>query len=57
MSEPKSPADEKEKSPIQGVPRGHPQQQQGHIPNQEQVGVVDRYQRQPANDTTDVFHP
>lgn len=57
MSDQNSPEEEKNKSQLQGLRRGHPQQQQGHVPNQEQVGVVDHHRRKPANDADDINNP
>ncbi|QDD64796.1 hypothetical protein EJD96_11790 [Herbaspirillum seropedicae] len=42
--------DQKNESQERAQPRGHPQQHQGHIPNQEQVGGANEHVRQPAND-------
>ena len=46
MSDTNPPLDKAEKNKNLQPLRGHPQQQQGHIPNQEQAGATDHRQRQ-----------
>ncbi|MDR6740981.1 hypothetical protein J2X56_003005 [Herbaspirillum sp. 1173] len=51
MSDTKSPVDQKNENQEHVPTRGHPQQHQGHRPNQEQVGSEEWRGRQTANDT------
>lgn len=49
MSDTNPPLDKTKKNQNLEPVRGHPQQQQGHVPNQEQAGAGDHRQRQPAD--------
>ncbi|MDR6397280.1 hypothetical protein ACTOWA_04875 [Herbaspirillum seropedicae] len=49
MSDTNPPLDKNDKKQNREPVRGHPQQQQGYIPNQEQAGAADHRQRQQDN--------
>lgn len=49
MSDTNPPLDKANKNQNPESVRGHPQQQQGHVPNQEQAGAGDHRHRQPAD--------
>lgn len=49
MSDTNPPPDKTDKNQNLEPVRGHPQQQQGYVPNQEQAGAGDHRPRQPAN--------
>lgn len=53
MSDTNSPLDKTDKTKNLEPVRGHPQQQQGHVPNQEQVGAGDHRHRQPADNAAE----
>ncbi|MDR6395328.1 hypothetical protein ACTOWA_07045 [Herbaspirillum seropedicae] len=50
MSDAKPPVDQKNENQEHVPTSGHPQQHQGHRPNQEKVGGGEERGRQPAND-------
>ncbi|MET3434629.1 hypothetical protein ABIC71_004139 [Herbaspirillum seropedicae] len=50
MSDTKLPMNQRNEDRENLSPRGHPQQHQGHKPNQEQVGGGEDRLRKPAND-------
>lgn len=50
MSDTKLPVDQRNEGREHLSPRGHPQQHQGHKPNQEQVGGGEDRIRKPASD-------